>query len=260
MRRFSVWIWLVVILLGVVGAGIGSRWTAVAAAYDADDDTPPALTTQHVAALRGVRFVWAPLIEAGGPKINPAAPYGHADIAADLAPIIGTDDPVAVARFHMQVSHWLIRLLRTAGISPGRYALKHLDNAGMETDLRERFHGLPAGRIEAAVAAMPRLEPGNSFELTEEHISLIHRLAFEMDEIAWYDVALGGSYPVPSVDFKRPFGDSTDFEYDMASILDLHGSPSEDRTSRLDVLYWELWPALQVFVENAAFDAEVGES
>jgi hypothetical protein len=65
-----------------------------------------------------------------------------------------------------------------------------------------------------------------------------------------------GGYPVLGVNFKRPFGDMTAFEFDMAEILGRRAPDSDQVDPELDRLYWEMWPALQTFVEHATFDTE----
>ena len=53
------------------------------------------------------------------------------------------------------------------------------------------------------------------------------------------------------VNFKRPFGDMTSFDIDMARILGLPRPPGNDFDPSLWRLYAEMWPALQTFVEHA---------
>ena len=253
--RLSFWLAALLVILVIAGAGVALRWRALTSIYNADQEPPPAITEQHVAALRLLRFTWDPLVESGGPIVDPAAPYGSRDMVDDLGPIIGTRDPLAVARLHMEVSAAFIAALKTAELSPGDYRLNHLDAAGMEADLRKRLKALPPERVAAIIAGLPRLGPNNMFHLTEEHIRLLRHIEFKLPEAAWYEVALSRAYPVPTVNFKRPFGDATDFDRDMASILGLPQPDTEQSYAVLDRLYWEMWPALQVFVENARLAA-----
>jgi len=106
------------------------------------------ITANHIAALRKLRFAWNPLIESGGPVVDPLAPYGSENIADDLGPLIGTRDPVSIARFHREVSFILIEVLRTCARSPGRYRLAHLNNAWMERRLRRDLVGFSNTRIK----------------------------------------------------------------------------------------------------------------
>jgi hypothetical protein len=56
------------------------------------------------------------------------------------------------------------------------------------------------------------------------------------------------------VHFKRPFGDMTAFDVDMANILGLPRPPERGLDPVLERLYWEMWPALQTFVEHARLE------
>ena len=51
--------------------------------------------------------------------------------------------------------------------------------------------------------------------------------------------------------FKRPFGDMTAFDIDMANILGRPRPPQHQLDPVLERLYWDMWPALQTFVEHA---------
>ena len=86
------------------------------------------------------------------------------------------------------------------------------------------------------------------FNLTEQHIKLIHHLI-------WRDMVIndgivqfyfqGYPLPMPYTDGKRPFGDRTYYHDDMIDIL---GDHSEEDTEKL---FRELDIALHVYVRNA---------
>lgn len=214
----------------------------------------PAVSAQHLAALRKLRFAWNALIEGGGPVVDPQAPYGSKTIADDLGPIIGTRDPVSVARFHREVSAILIDQLRTCALAPGHYGLAHLDNAWMEQRLRQELAGLPDARIAAIVAELPRLSPDRGFAFTDQHRLLLRNISFDWPDESIRPFVARGGYPAPIVDFKRPFGDMTAFDIDMAAILGLPRPADDAAEPALARLYWEMWPALQAFVEHAPFE------
>jgi hypothetical protein len=216
----------------------------------------PAITPKHVEALRKMRFAWDSLIESGGPVVDPFAPYGSTSMAADLAPIIGTRDRSAVARFHREVSEVLIWALENCPLEPGQYRLAHLTNASMEQRLRQDLDGLAAARIEEIIAELPRLEPDGYFRFTDHHRRLLQHLRFEWPDadFLWVAVRNIWGYSAPTVHFKRPFGDMTAFDYDMADILERpHPGPGQ-RDPLLERLYQEMWPALQTFVEHVTID------
>jgi hypothetical protein len=226
-----------------------------------------------VQALRKLRFAWNTIFESGGPIVDPWSPYGSENMAADLGPILGTRDKVAIARFHREVSSLLIWALKNGELAVADYWLAHLDNASMERRLRRelaRYPGVPPERVEAIVAELPRLDPDGRFRFTDQHRRLLHELRLEWPD--WQTMSIvadymgiriaGSGYPAPAVHFKRPFGDMSAFEIDMAAILGLPNAIGEDVPGRvggtidplLDRLYWEMWPALQTFVEHVEID------
>jgi hypothetical protein len=219
--------------------------------YEDEQFPAPAITRRHIEALRKMRFAWDSRIESGGPVVDPFTPYGSTSMAADLAPIIGAGDREAVARFHREVSEVLIWALDNCTVEPGQYRLAHLTNSSMEHRRRQDLEGLPAARIEAIIAELPRLEPDGYFRFTDQHRRLLQHLRFEWPAPDFVLVAARGiwGYPVPAVHFKRPFGDMTAFEYDMADILERPRPGPGERDSLLERLYLEMWPALQTFVE-----------
>ena len=85
------------------------------------------------------------------------------------------------------------------------------------------------------------------FQLTEQHIKLIHHLI-------WRDMVIndgivqfyfqGYPLPMPYTDGKRPFGDRTDYHQDMIDILG--GGVELD----LEKLFREMDMALYVYVRN----------
>jgi hypothetical protein len=250
------------------------RWELVRRIYASQEEpSAPTITPKHVQALRKLRFAWNTIFESGGPIVDPWAPYGSENMAADLGPILGTRDKVAIARFHREISSLLIWALKNGELAVGDYWLAHLDNASMERRLRRelaRYPGVPRERVEAIVAELPRLDPDGRFRFTDQHRRLLHELALEwpdwqtMSIVAGYiGIRLPGSgYPAPTVHFKRPFGYMSAFEIDMAAILGLPNAMGEDVPGRvggkidplLDRLYWEMWPALQTFVEHVEID------
>jgi hypothetical protein len=232
------------------------RWELVRRVYTSQEPPAQTITPKHVQALRKLRFAWNTAIENGGPVVDPLAPYGSANLAADLGPILGTRDKVAIASFHRKVSSLLIWALKNGELAEGDFRLSHLDNASMQGRLQRelaRYPGLPSERVEAILAEVPRLNPDGQFRFTDQHRRLLRELRLEWPDrqLMWF--LAGSGYPAPAVHFKRPFGDMTSFEIDMAAILGLH---AQDDTidPLLNRLYWEMWPALQTFVEHVQID------
>jgi hypothetical protein len=259
MRR---WLLVAAALLSVSalleGVGLYRRWKVQSIyerAASSDDDGQRQPDERHLKAIRKLRFIWDPLVEGGGPIVDPYRPYGSAALADDLAPILGTRDEVAVAAFHVEVAAALSWALKHGELEVGRYPLAHLTNAEIERALGRELRGLPPERIAAIVKERPRLDPDGTFLFTREHLLLIRHLRFgwpDRNMLALFDNRYW--IPVPIVNYKRPFGDMTAFEIDMAEILGLPRPPLNDTPldQQLSNLYWEMWPALQVFVEHAS--------
>jgi hypothetical protein len=254
--RYRIAIWSVLLLaMATLGWLLTREWQQFRLALQVYEDggfPAPAITQKHIDALRKMRFAWDSRIESGGPVVDQFTPYGSTSMAADLAPIIGTGDRDAVARFHREVSEVLIWALDNCTVEVGQYRLAHLTNSLMEQRRRQDLDGLPASRVEPIIGELPRLEPDGYFRFTDQHRRLLQHLRFEWpapDSVLVVARNIWG-YPVPTVHFKRPFGDMTTFEYDMADILERPRPGPLDRDPLLDRLYLEMWPALQTFVEH----------
>ncbi|HEX9586421.1 MAG TPA: hypothetical protein VGA15_01570 [Bradyrhizobium sp.] len=114
----------------------------------------------------------------------------------------------------------------------------------------ERLSAIQIARIRSEI---PRLNPDRTFMFTTAHRDLLKNPRF-----GWPRPALLAIFPrwggqvIPIVNFKRPFGDMTSFDIDMAAIL---GRPRPAPGGQFDPALWRLYaemlPALQVFVEHA---------
>jgi hypothetical protein len=258
------WIILVAIIIaaGIAAVWQGLRYQRLYAIYRdltlADDSYEPLRPDRlHLMAIRKLRFTWDPLVESGGPIVDPLRPYGSADMADDLGPIIGTRDMVAVARFHVEVGRALAWVLENGTLPEDRYPLAHLDNASIERAMMRGTQHLSEAQIAELQSEIPRLDPDRTFMFTTAHRKLLENLRF-----GWPPPGLLALFPrwggqvVPIVNFKRPFGDMSAFDIDMAAIL---GLPPPARNAKFDPALWRLYtemlPALQAFVEHAQFAA-----
>jgi hypothetical protein len=172
-------------------------------------------------------------------------------------------------RLHVEVMALLLWAMKNAPMVEGPYAVDTDVREAMAVGLRRRIAHFPAEVVARTMEQFPFLSSTEHFIFRREHLLLLRRLDF-----VWPDsghglagIQLWARLPLLTVDFKRPFGDATAFELDMASILGLHRSapwPARPEPlpghllESLSRLYRELWPALQVFVTNA--DIRVPES
>ena len=181
---------------------------------------------QQMAALRQLRFVWMP-VEAGAPVVDPFQPFGSPDPGADLAAFSSEAGEAALRQLYCDAMNLLPDFVRAAAprLAPGRYALD-----GADTERLREF--------------MPSDQPGvgedGSFDYTAEHAAVLPLLVWRSFDAAgrqgWEplepgQIGLGEAgragtdgdddrtWPVVGADCKRPYGDMTCFELDMADAL-----------------------------------------
>jgi hypothetical protein len=199
----------------------------------------------HLACLRQLRFVWVPNVESGGPSVDFEAPFGSSDVYADLARIAKMNSKSELKRLYAAVMVRLAVFTEKGKLAPGHYSLPR------ETVLR----------LKRSVAASGISDDG--FHFTAEHAKLINALRWVYLEPTRYSFVFNlsldpedwtGFWRVPSVNFKRPFGDMTYFEIDMAAVLGLPFRPNSNdpNEARFSDLYQQMHAALQIFVMNAA--------
>jgi hypothetical protein len=262
----NVWIVLVCVVLCAGIAGAWRLWqywylySTLAELSQADDlDEPLRPDRRDLAAIRKLRFTWDNLVENGGPTVDPQAPYGSRDMTRDLGAIIATRDIKSIAKFHIEVARALSWALENGELPEGRYPLAHLDNATLEAAMMRGTEHLGAAQIAEIRSEIPRLDPDGTFMFTAAHRALLKHLRFGWPQPSLIFPRNGGQI-VPAVNFKRPFGDMTAFDIDMAEILGLPRPPDNGKFDpAMWRLYTEMWPALQVFVEHATIPVIPGE-
>lgn len=217
---------------------------------------PFEVTATHLALLRQMRLAWDGA-ERGAPMLDPARPYGRADIMAQLADVFATDDADTLARRHVEMLFVLARTLRHGTLRPGRYTLRNLDADDVCAALTG--YGVDEGLGDADLG----LDGDGAVVVTEEHLKLLRGI-----EIRWpsqWDAEErleDGTYPAPTADSKRPYGDYTHIEVDMARILGCLPPAPDDGTpavfnpepalsAHLQRLHWQMLGVMQAFVENA---------
>ena len=256
-------VWIAIACL-VIGAGTAGAWriwqswrlySTLATLSQADGlDEPLRPDGRHLAAVRKLRFTWDTMVESGGPIVDPLRPYGSRDMADDLGPIIGTTDTEAIAKFHIEVARALSWVLENGTLTEGRYPLAHLDNAAIESAMMRGTERLNETQRAEIKSEIPRLDPDRTFRFTAAHRALLKELRFGWPQPSLAFITYGGGQLVPMVNFKRPFGDMSSFDIDMASILGLPRPAGGKFDPALWRLYTEMLPALQAFVEHAQIE------
>lgn len=210
------------------------------------------VTAAHLRLLRQMRFAWDGA-ERGAPMLDPKRPYGRPDLLTQLGEVFETDEPEALARRHVEMFFVLARALRHGSLAPGSYPLNNLT----ADEVKRALSG-----YDGLTDADSGISANGDVELTGEHLKLLRAI-----DIRWpspyecEDRLAVGEYPAASADPKRPYGDFTYIEVDMAHILDVlpplpEGEsgifePSPELATQLQRLHWQMLATMQVFVEHA---------
>jgi hypothetical protein len=206
------------------------------------------ISPEHLSCLRRLRFIWVPNIESGGVFVDPEAPFGSPNAYDDLAQAVPGKSLPELRRLYGEVMIRLPEFTERAKLAPGSYILPAAD----VLRLKKNTDGGDSG-----------IAGDGSFRFTSEHAKLIgavrwwygegHRFSFDFD--ASVEPQDGPYWRAAAVNFKRPFGDMTYFELDMAEILGVELDPDEEldpaQEERLLGLYKQMHVALQVFVLHA---------
>lgn len=224
-------------------------------------NAPFAVNAEHIALLRRLRFSWD-TAEIGAPMVDADAPYGAADTLATLAAVSGAKTDEDRVRRHIETLAALRAMLRHGVLAPGDYPLQNLSPQEIQKIMLGYFEeASPANDTALGLTA------DGKFRLTQEHLTMLKSLMFEWPhESDAEDLISDGRWPAPMLDPKRPYGDMSYFELDMAHILGLtfkieNGEKvlTEAQEKPLQLLHWQMLGALQVFVENADFKPGVYE-
>lgn len=208
-------------------------------------------TERHLQAIRKLKFTWSLMIESGGPLVDPNAPFGDSPLRETLSGIIGTTSDKALGAFQAEVVHTLVWALRNGTLPVGRYSIAPLTSARMREEIRAQLKGFPEERIESVLREVPSLSPDETFSFTADHQILVKHLRFTSFKNYEAFSSYFGRAVVAMINFKRPFGDMTAFEYEMADLLGRPQPETEAELRALGQLYWDMWPALQAFVQHA---------
>ncbi|NTX28447.1 hypothetical protein HT746_15120 [Burkholderia pyrrocinia] len=220
---------------------------AIVRAVFADGASYPDLTSRHVALMRRLRVGWLP-IESGAPAIVPEPALVGDGATIDLAKaILETDDEVLAIRTLAELGHLVPEFVTVAGtLEPGHYVIP--------AELRDTFD-FPESGVDAS----------GHFEFRAEHLAVLNGTNWRAVDDHSIDSVLKKSdfWPMPYIDGKRPYGDRTYFQFDMAELL---GEPYQldaarnliedaEKDARLERLHFETLAALQVFLMHAELTA-----
>lgn len=201
---------------------------------------PIELTPVHVAVIRALQVSWVP-IESGAPGLSPEFPFGwRTSTRRFAATALGIRDDALLARTLTEVGALMPRLCAGgASLVPGRYQLP--------AEMRDAFEDPEWGVAD-----------DGTFAFDDRHAILLKH-------VNWRTEPLDGPYwPLPFVDGKRPYGDRSDFQIDMAVHLGLSHVAADgtlqyddDHDAGLAALHGDMLAALQIFLVHATLPPHV---
>lgn len=192
------------------------------------------LTDDHIKLLREFVVIWD-LSEAGAPVIDPGRPYGSTDRYSDMARIVGltngiplsTEQKAILDQLYQDMTSAFEIALQHARLTPGDYSYQAAPEIDEET-----------GDISA--------EPGKTvtFHITDAHLKLLNGA-----NGVWLEY-----WKTLGINSKRPYGDMTAFELDMANILDIPvengGNLTLDQLDHLQQLHTDMLHTLPILLKH----------
>jgi hypothetical protein len=193
-------------------------------------------SNQLLKIIRAMIVSWN-IAEVGAPTIDPDIPIGNGDFLDNLMSITGIVDEDSVISLFQETNHFLENFLQVAELKIGKYSYPNL-LYGQEAITVDILSDIDPSQVKKQVI---------TFDFTEQH-----RILLQAASIRWHewDEEVEGCYPTPGIDPKRPYGDRTMFELDMADALGI--TYTEDLDPYFQKLHFEMQPALQVFLRYAS--------
>jgi hypothetical protein len=220
------------------------------------------LTDNHLKVLREMIFLWV-IAEGGAPGMFGYSPAFHdhedgnpyirlLDRHRDLSRIIGLDaDPTALSEaqqkeldaLHESMGTALEIALETAQLAAGEH---HYPNYFQQFELPGLSALMPplfdTWERYGEYRQMPAPKADQiTFQLTDDHLKLLRHIRVDWNPPEGYT----------GINFKRPYGDMTYFELDMAAILGIPASAdefSDDQRRIFHTLHTDMLFALPVLL------------
>lgn len=217
------------------------------------EEEPFAVTAQHIELIRRLRLHWDSA-ETGAPASDPKRPYGDADTLKVIASVSDAKTIEDQARWHTDSLLALKHLSRHGRLEPGDYALRNITAA----EIVAQMDGLEQDG-ETISEVMLGFTSDGKFWVTADHIAVIRVLQFQWTFEDEAEGRLGrGAWPGPGLDAKRPYGDLSYYQADLAHILERPTEMTNGEKSlapnveaEMTRLHWQMFPALQAFIEHA---------
>ncbi len=195
------------------------------------------LDPQHIALIRHMQVIWLP-VETGAPVVHPLQPLGDGNTKEIAAAITGLSETEAVNKL-TEACLGLKLFLKLVAMAPDHYTLPSF--------MQPIFGGPNFG-----------VASDGGFTFTDEHLLLLQKgllwrvsTAHELPEILAMDM-----WPVIFPDGKRPYGDYTYYQIEMAELLDRpytigpdkHVLPDPSKDAALEALHEQTLPAMQLLL------------
>lgn len=192
----------------------------------------------HLRLIRNLHLIWSP-VEGGSPWINCVEPLGQMPEGGEARQLAAEITGLPLEEAERKLIETAINIhtfVEHALLQPGVYQIP------------EHFGG-PCQDEDFGLAA------NGDFTFRPEHLTLLRHMRWRWpvpQEVP--ELLAAGIYPFPLTESKRPYGDYTWYECEMAEILeepyatDADGKPVRDaeKDKRMRGLHYETLPALQV--------------
>lgn len=203
----------------------------------------PPLSQQHLMLAARLRVEWMP-IESGAPCIDAEKPLVGEGAALTLAQeVLATTDAALAIRTLAELGRLIPMLVADhLALAPGRYPVPDEMRAWFATGAcgvdDQGYFEFRAGHLTLLRAAQWRVVDSDSIDSMLEY-----------GEEFW---------PMPYIDGKRPYGDCSFYQADMATLLGEpysydeagYALPEQDKDDRLEQLHIETLPALQILLTH----------
>ncbi len=200
-----------------------------------DRELPTAVNAQDLALIRLFKFDWD-TAEVGAPMVSSETPLGERDLLAQLRAHYGTEDDVELVKRYIGLMRGLNALMAYGTLATGRYARPV---TGIEADTLQDISGKALD---------------DDVEVTDAHIKALRTVSFEWTGDAEDRLDIG-EWPAPTMDAKRPYGDMTFYQIDLAKAVGRLPERQEDfddaLASEMTELHHHLASVIPVFVANA---------
>lgn len=198
---------------------------------------PQTLEPRHLVLIRSLRVTWVP-VESGAPGLRPLFPFGIDRPTCSWGmTALGSHDEALLAQTLAEVAQLIPKFVfaGAAALEPGRYALPD--------EMRDYF-STPESGVDA----------NGIFEFQAEHATILKGMNWRFEQLE------KPGWPLPFVDGKRPYGDCTYYQHDMARLLETTSEVSANsqagldpaRNEELQRLHYQMLAALQVLLTHAS--------